>query len=299
MTMQYREVIDITPRKVSFDWEGLDTHVYPGDPVGSHCVNSLHLLFPAGENAFCRIFQEALPYLEDDPKLKKDAMAFIRQEAMHSRSHQGVVNHYEALGVDTSKFAKGIDRLIRRGSGDKMYGLFTVKSARLKRKWLAQRLAAIAVVEHFTCIMGMWALGDNNMEKAGMDPRMLDLLKWHCAEEIEHRNVAFDIYMHVSGNNHFGRWRSMLMVMPGVYRLLRACGMEMMAKDPALAGRKINFYRAWESAAAEGKLPSLKMLFKSTKRWFTRSYDPQTEADTQTALDYFAVSPAVQASLKA
>ena len=34
----------------------------------------------------------------------------------------------------------------------------------------------------------------------GSDPVMLDLLRWHGAEEVEHRSVAFELFQHVSGS---------------------------------------------------------------------------------------------------
>jgi predicted metal-dependent hydrolase len=37
------------------------------------------------------------------------------------------------------------------------------------------------------------------MGRLGADPEMVDLVKWHGAEEIEHRTVAFDLYRHLGG----------------------------------------------------------------------------------------------------
>ncbi len=293
---QPREDIKIVPRKVAFDWDGVTPDFIPGDPETSHCINTLHIMFPMGENFFCRIFNEALPYLEDDPKLKADAIGFIRQEAMHSRSHQIVLDHYETCGYEVQNLADRFDRMVKRGGGDKIFGLITPWNERVKRWWLAERLMAVAAVEHFTCLMGVWMLENKTLAEAGANPTMLDLLSWHCAEEVEHRNVAFDIAMYVSGNNHSQRYRAMIMTVPALYRFMRVGALHFMKQDPTLQGRKIRFGRVWQNAAKRNLVPDLKMLLQSTKRWFRRDYNPEVEASTQQALDYFAISPAAQAA---
>ena len=40
------------------------------------------------------------------------------------------------------------------------------------------------------------------LQAAGADETMLDLLRWHGAEEVEHRAVAFDVFQHLDGRYH-------------------------------------------------------------------------------------------------
>ena len=48
-----------------------------------------------------------------------------------------------------------------------------------------------AALEHFTAMFATGALSED--ELSGAHPVMQDLLKWHAAEEIEHKAVAFDV----------------------------------------------------------------------------------------------------------
>jgi len=43
-----------------------------------------------------------------------------------------------------------------------------------------------------------WVLDADGLDEA-MHPMMLDLVRWHGAEEVEHRCVAFDVYQHLGG----------------------------------------------------------------------------------------------------
>jgi predicted metal-dependent hydrolase len=54
------------------------------------------------------------------------------------------------------------------------------------------RLAATAALEHFTASFAEVALTESLLD-AYVHPTMRDLLKWHAAEEIEHKAVAFDV----------------------------------------------------------------------------------------------------------
>lgn len=49
----------ITPRRVSFDWHRTPLHWIPDEPTATHVINVLHLLLPAGERWFVKVFKEA------------------------------------------------------------------------------------------------------------------------------------------------------------------------------------------------------------------------------------------------
>lgn len=287
---QHREDIAITPRKVSFDWTGVPVHFIPGEPFASHGINALHILLPVGENWFCRTYAEALPYLEDGTPLKRDVVAFMRQEAMHSRAHQAVQDYFAQQGVETRPATAFFERQFNAILGDKVYGLFTPKSERMKRWWLTEKLGTIAAIEHFTCVLSVWLFEHSKLEEAGADPTMLDLFRWHCAEEIEHRNVAYDLAIHMTGGKRGALIRAMLRTLPGFYIAVYRANHALRLQDKSYTGKGW-FVPQWARASKAGLLPGIGWLTASTKRWFTRHYDPQTEADTQTALDYFETSP--------
>jgi hypothetical protein len=54
----------------------------------------------------------------------------------------------------------------------------------------------IVGIEHYTAVLGQWILDAHQLDEAGADPAMMDLLRWHGAGEVEHRSVAFDVYQH-------------------------------------------------------------------------------------------------------
>jgi len=61
----------------------------------------------------------------------------------------------------------------------------------------AAQLAARAggtcsAIEHYTAITGRRVLNTPQHDAIGTDPVMLDMLRWHGAEEVEHKAVALD-----------------------------------------------------------------------------------------------------------
>ena len=103
----------------------------------------------------------------------------------------------------------------------------------LKRWWLYRRLADVAALEHYTAMLGQWVLQNRGLDYAGTDPMMLDLLRWHGAEEVEHRSLVFDVYQHVCGN-YFIRAFSMLMTAPLFVGWWIAGARYLMAHDPTI-----------------------------------------------------------------
>ncbi len=64
-------------------------------------------------------------------------------------------------------------------------------------------------------------------------PMMLDLLRWHGAEEVEHRSLVYDVYQHVCGSYTI-RAFSMLMTAPLFIGWWVAGARYLMAHDPTI-----------------------------------------------------------------
>jgi len=187
----------ILPRNVTFSigdhakrwWNG-------GDPVATAFYNSLSVTFPLGEAFFIksvRHFRNAMP-----GQLKSQIDAFIRQEATHSREHASFNDLAKASGYDTSAIETDL----------------AARLARTKDNPPVVNLAMTVALEHFTAIMAHASLkNDRHMQR--MPPEVNALWKWHSIEEIEHKSVAYDVFMEVTRDMpDFKRWmlRSIVML---------------------------------------------------------------------------------------
>ncbi|NUT96901.1 MAG: metal-dependent hydrolase, partial [Saccharothrix sp.] len=202
----------LQPRDVHFDWSALPMHWVPGEPTTTHVMNVLHLLLPEGERWFVRTFQQAVPLITDDD-LRADVLGFIGQEAVHAQAHSEVLDHLLANGLDPRPFTRHMEVVFRRILGDRA-GL----TADDQREQLIERIALVAAIEHFTAFLGHWMLNATALDRVGVDPTMLDLLRWHAAEEVEHRSVAFDLMRHLD-RRQVRKIRTMLIAGPVLWLL--------------------------------------------------------------------------------
>ncbi len=276
----------IRPRRARFDWRATPIHWVPGDPQTTHTINVLHLLLPAGERWFVHVYRQVLPLVTDE-RLHEDLKGFMGQEAIHSRAHAGVLDHLAAQGLDTSPYTDRIEAMFDGLLGDDLFG--RRRPRWLEGPWLRQRLAIIAAIEHFTAVLGAWVIDSPGLDAAHPDPAMLDLLRWHGAEEVEHRSVAFDTYQHLAGG-HGRRFQAMLVVCAVMTYLWVAGTRFLMAHDPTEPGRAT--WRGLLRAGRTGRLPTVGLLARSIPRYLRRSYHPSQEGSTDAALAYLATSPA-------
>lgn len=280
-------------RPVKFDWQQTSPVWIPDDPFTSHFINVLHLLLPEGELWFCRVYNKALPLVKS-PELREQVRGFIRQEAIHSRSHTGVLDHfYQTHGIDTTPYTNKVRWLFTQLLGDHPLGIHS-NIPWLIHVWLVFRLGVIAAIEHYTCIIGKWILESKGLEQAGADPVMMDLLRWHGAEEVEHRSVAHDLFVSVGGG-YVQRLLLMLLVGP-VLLALWLLGTRYLLGQQDSPGQRFRLLREWKRAAAQDRLPSLAMLLQAASRYLRRDFHPQHEADDRLADEYLAISPAARAA---
>ncbi|MFD9405550.1 metal-dependent hydrolase [Streptomyces sp. NPDC059989] len=284
----------ISPRRVAFDWKTTPLHWIPDEPTATHVINVLHLLLPAGERWFVKVFKEGLP-LVTDPELRKDVKGFMGQEATHSVQHSHVLDHLAEQRLPTEAYTKHVDFLF-----EKLLGETPPFGAPITaQEWLRFRLALVAAIEQFTAVLGDWVLRAEELDEAGADEIMLDLLRWHGAEEVEHRSVAFDMYQHCGGAGlprYARRVEGMVVVAPVLAWLWVWGASYLIRNDPELGGRLRYTLRAHNRAVVKGLLPTWRELGMAIPRYFRRSYHPSQEGSLRRAVEYLAASPAARAA---
>ncbi|ARZ68998.1 hypothetical protein SMD11_3362 [Streptomyces albireticuli] len=284
----------IAPRRVSFEWDGTPLHWVPDEPTATHVMNVLHLLLPAGERWFVKVFKEALPLVRD-AALLKDVKGFMGQEATHSVQHAYVLDHLARQGLDTGPYTRHVDFLFDVLLGERPpFGMPLTD-----REWLRFRLSVIAATEQFTAVLGNWVLDADGLDRAGPDPVMLDLLRWHGAEEVEHRSVAFDMYEHCGGEDpgrYARRVLGMAITAPILFYLWGWGAAYLLRNDPRLVGRLRYTMRNHNRAVAKGLLPSWRELGAAVPRYLRRSYHPSREGSLRKAVAYLATSPGARSA---
>ena len=165
----------ITVRRPSFDLTALPHRWVGGSRLATWFGDAAHVFIPLGEQFFIdavRAFRDRV----DDDELRRELSSFIGQEAVHSRVHEAVWEQRRQHGVPVDAYAAAIRRF--------QTALDPLVPAELK-------LAPTAALEHYTAAFGRAFLEEDLAPVVGAE--MAALLRWHGAEEIEHRSVAFDV----------------------------------------------------------------------------------------------------------
>ena len=292
----------ILPRKVKFDWEKTPVDWIPNQPYASYFINEINNILPAGEFWFCRLYNKVLPQVTDE-KLKHDVQAFIRQEAMHAIAHTSANKEYlSQRNIDIQRNLEIMDFLFTKALADTPFGKEVPKV--LDHQWDLFRLGVIATVEHMTCVLGKYALYNKRWEELGADPEMIDLIKWHGSEEIEHRTVAFDLYRHLGGG-YLARYYLSVAVIIGVLGLWVDGAAHIMSQDPRFADKKPSLFKPWvwmewyKIGRQDNQiLPSPIWLVAQQLDYLMPWYDPVKEGNTQDAVNYLNNSPAAKRAVQ-
>jgi uncharacterized protein len=120
-----------------------------------------------------------------DENLKEEVDRFCRQEAQHYQQHERfnavVVAHgYPGLAERIQMLREDFERFL------------DIESDRF-------RIGFVEGFEANTTQGALFLLSSGVLDHPKTQPQFGELFKWHMLEEIEHRNVAFDIYEHLFG----------------------------------------------------------------------------------------------------
>jgi hypothetical protein len=168
----------ITPRNPKLKFSALPKYWFGGNAALTHMANGVNLLFPLGERFFVRSVRRYEDKVKS-PTLRAAIKAFYAQEGRHAQLHERQFETLREQGFE-------IDAFMRRYQ-------FVAYDVVEKACPAALSLATTAALEHFTAIMAEDAFREGHLDQA--HPVMRKLLLWHAAEEIEHKDVAFDVLM--------------------------------------------------------------------------------------------------------
>jgi predicted metal-dependent hydrolase len=193
--------LTITPRDRKFDRGALKKRLWHGGRVEATAIyNALSATFPAGEAYFVesvRRFRDGAP-----PKLTSEIKAFTTQEAIHSREHDAFNRRASDAGYDLTKLEERVE--------------YRLSISRQRPPIVS--LAATMALEHFTAILAHQLL-KNPSHLKDADPEAAELWRWHACEEIEHKGVAYDTWLHATRDwEARKRWKVKALVMLYVTR---------------------------------------------------------------------------------
>jgi uncharacterized protein len=171
-----------------------------GDPVATAWFTSLSATFPRGEAYFVesvKAHRDGVP-----AELAEDIRKFIVQEVNHSREHLALNRLAAEAGYDIAAIEERVQENLDRTKG---------------RPPIID-LAATMALEHYTAMMAHEFLA-NPAHLAGSDAEVADLWRWHAIEEIEHKGVAYDTYLHATRTwSRWKRWKLKAVMMVLVTR---------------------------------------------------------------------------------
>lgn len=218
--------LTITPRDRRFGRDRtVARHWLNGDPIATAFFNALSITFPRGEAYFIdsvRTFRDGVP-----DRLAGEIAAFIKQEVVHSREHLAFNRQVTDHGYDVSRLDADVTMVLDLA----------------KQRPPIASLAATMALEHFTAILAHELLSDPR-HLDGADPEIAALWRWHAIEEIEHKGVAHDTWVHATRDwSRFKRWwvkSAMMLVVTKHFLHHRARGMMDLLQQDGVTG-----VRAW------------------------------------------------------
>lgn len=186
--------VGIPPRHMDFSHLArTPRYFYRDNATITTFLAMLSSIFPPGE----RFFVESVRHYRNqvtDPTLKAEVSGFIGQEAIHGREHERLNELLMERNIDTKV----------------PEAMVTLALRLLAQLPPSTQLACTTFMEHFTALLGEALLTDTDFID-NFDPEMLHLWQWHALEEVEHKNVAYDVY-ELIGNSHLERHIASLLV---------------------------------------------------------------------------------------
>ena len=232
-----------------------------GNPIATNWHNALSATFPRGETMFIeavKAHREGVP-----PKLEGEIRAFVKQEINHTREHLV----FNKAAIEAGYDLDAIDRRLE------------INLALTKDRPPIINLAVTIALEHFTAMIAHEFLS-NPKHFAGAEPGSAAMWRWHSVEEIEHKGVAYDTFLHATRSwSKWRRWKlksiMMLLVSSSFLKNRWNDTLSLLAQD-GLTGARVKFKLAWYLIGSPGML---RRIFPAWCSYFLPGFHPWNHDD--------------------
>ncbi len=256
-TSQYQRA-DIHVRKdLDFKINQVQTRYwYENSAIKTRIFDAICFTFPEGERYFIssvRAFRNQIT----NPELKARVADFIKQEAQHGIAHDKMNQHIEKQGMPVAAMRLQLNKML---------------NTMLENRSAKYNLAFTAASEHLTAMMAD-AFYTHKSTLAHIEPNFRALLAWHAIEEMEHRDVAFDVMSDVAQISYFPRAFAMVAVLTKVGILDVRLINQLIKADGYTLIQRIQLYREGISFTF-GKHGVFTPMIKPTLSWFKPNFHP-------------------------
>ena len=246
----------IVRSNLDFQLSEIPRYWFAGDPFLTRMFDALSLTFPDGERYFIqsvRLFRNQI----QDPDLKQRVADFIRQEAQHGIAHDKMNQVMKDQGMPVDQFIQRLNKIFK---------------FELKYRSPQYNIAMTAAAEHLTALMAETFYGEKDTLKDA-HPYVRALFAWHAIEEMEHRDVAFDVMQQVGNVPELTR-KMALVLTTGLmfgFTLYRANVMLRYDGFSRIQRLKMNARGLKWLLGKNGKLRKMKPQFQD---WFKPDFHP-------------------------
>ncbi len=232
-----------------------------GDPIATAFYNALSVTFPRGEAFFIesvKAFRDGAP-----EKLAHEIRAFVQQEVVHGREHIAFNKRVVDAGYDISRLEAGVTESLEM----------------TKSRPQILNLAVTMALEHYTAIMAQQFVA-NEAHFRNADEESRSLWRWHAIEEIEHKGVAYDTWLHATRDwSRWKRWKvksiMMLLVTKTFWAKRYLAMLDLLAQD-GLTGARVHARILWFMFGTPG---IVRKLIPAWSTFFLPGFHPWNHDD--------------------
>ncbi|VAW51031.1 hypothetical protein MNBD_GAMMA05-2369 [hydrothermal vent metagenome] len=218
-------VQSIVVRKMAFDIpevKDFQPLYIAGNSALSYGHTALGLYSAYLEPFFVKSLRKVIDQIKDET-LREQADRLWRQEAQHYQKH------VEFNTLILAQDYPGLAELL--GHIEKDFESY------LSDQSDQFRIAYIQGFESYTTQFALQVLVSGLYDHRRTDRAFGELFKWHLLEEVEHRNVAFDVYQHLYGG-YFYRARMCRLAQQHMFHFMSDCMNIMSSADEVRLGNK-------------------------------------------------------------
>ena len=229
---------------------------FAGDPFLTRMFDALSLTFPDGERYFIqsvRLFRDQI----QDPDLQQRVADFIRQEAQHGIAHDKMNQVMKDQGMPVDQFIQRLNKVFK---------------FELKYRSPQYNIAMTAAAEHLTALMAETFYGEKDTLQDA-HPYVRALFAWHAIEEMEHRDVAFDVMQQVGNVPEVTRKMALVLTTGLMFGFTLYRANVMLRYDGlTVCNLKMNVRGLQWLLGKQGKLRKMKTPYQD---WFKPDFHPQ------------------------